>query len=365
VLDYLRPPKSGKGIKPSLRGALLVAACALPALVLAQVPQVEEAAPSEFTIYGRLNASYERISVTGRGPTWNVVDNASLLGFRGTRSLGERLSAFFQIENRIRLDTGETFWASRASYVGIQGPYGLGRAGRFAGPVFRRLYEYISLHNNAAGSSADVFLAGTVTGNQGPPMNNGVWYTSPNFRGLRFDAAYALLSETPLPGMQQPRHLGLVAAYDTAPLHIAVARADTRRTSDVGDGTSSQDVAYTIGGLYRMPLVVVGGLFERAQSRRLTDEARRSYVRVIAMIPMDRHEVHFNVARVNHRLDAITSNDGALQWTIAYAYNFDPKTRVYALYTVVNNDMNGNYGFSTRLPGVDNKSIALGVRYVF
>src|SRR5438067_7436745 len=280
VSDYLTPPKSGKGTKPSLRAPAFIAACALPAVAAAQVPQVEEAPPSEFAIYGRLNDSYERISVTGRGATWNVVDNASLLGFRGNRNLGQGLTAFFQLENRIRLDTGDTFWASRGSYVGMQGPYGLGRAGRFAGPIFRRIYEYISLHNNAAGSSADVFLAGTVTGNQGPPINNGVWYTSPNFHGVRLEAAYALLSETALPGMAQPRHLGLVATYDTAPLHIALARADTRRTSDLGDGTPSQDISHTVGGLYRMPRVVVGGLVEHALSRRLSGDARRTYVRV-------------------------------------------------------------------------------------
>ena len=175
MLDYLRPLKSGKGIKPKLRAALLIVASALPALAAAQVPQVEEALPSELTIYGRLNDSIERIGVTGRRAIWNLVDNASLLGFRGSRNLGQGLTAFFQVESRIRLDTGDTFLASRGSYIGMQGAYGAGRAGRFAGPIFRRIYEYISLHNNAAGSSADVLMAGTVTGNQGPPMNNGVW----------------------------------------------------------------------------------------------------------------------------------------------------------------------------------------------
>lgn len=361
MLDYLRPPKSRKRIKRDAGAALLLIACASPVL---GAEQDQQDAPSKFAIYARLNASYERFSVTDRGGTWNVVDNASLLGFRDSRDVGDGLTAFFQIETRIRVDTGETFWASRGSYVGLQGAYGTGRLGRVAGPVFRRLYEYISLHNNAAGSSADAFIAGTVTGNQGI-MNNAFWYTSPDFGAVRLHATYALLGETPLPGMAQPRHVGLVGEYDTESLHFAVARADTRRTSDLGDGTPSQDIAYTVGGLYRMPWIVVGGLVERAHSRLLSDEARRGYVRAMAMIPVHQHEIHFNVGRVNHRLDAVTGNDGAVQWTVAYAYNFDAKTRVYTFYTVVNNDTNGNYGFSTHLPGVDNKSIALGVRYLF
>jgi len=90
-----------------------------------------------------------------------------------------------------------------------------------------------------------------------------------------------------------------------------------------------------------------------------------TYARVMAMIPLDAHELHFNVGRVDHRLDAKLTSDGAMQWTVAYGYNFDRRTKVYTFYTIVNNETNGNYGFSTRLPGVDNKSIALGLRYVF
>lgn len=111
--------------------------------------------------------------------------------------------------------------------------------------------------------------------------------------------------------------------------------------------------------------LVIGALFERARSRLLADAATRNYFRVAAMMPVGMHEFHVNVGRVNHRLDAKLSHDGALQWTVGYNYNFNKEAKVYTFYTVVNNDTNGNYGFNTRLPGIDNKSFAGGMRYNF
>jgi predicted porin len=56
---------------------------------------------------------------------------------------------------------------------------------------------------------------------------------------------------------------------------------------------------------------------------------------------------------------------GAKQWTLGYNYNIDKQFKVYAFYTAVDNDTNGNYGFKTNTAGVDNKSFAVGARYNF
>ena len=39
--------------------------------------------------------------------------------------------------------------------------------------------------------------------------------------------------------------------------------------------------------------------------------------------------------------------------------------KLYTFYTMVDNDTNGNYGFRTNTPGLDNKSFAVGARYNF
>ncbi|MBW8904249.1 MAG: porin [Betaproteobacteria bacterium] len=341
--------------------AILASAYALSGTALAQS---DEDVPSRFEVYGRINVTYERFSGTGLPTTGNVFDTGSRIGFRGRRDLGSRLAAFFQLESRTRVDDGTSEWASRGSFVGLQTPFGTGRLGRTVGPVYRATYEYIGVFNGNGGTSADAFTPGTVTGFQSF-MNNTAWYTSPSFGAVKLEAAYSRLGETPLPGMSQPRHVGVVAVYDTPTLHLAASRAETRNTTNLGDGTPNLDIAYTIGGLYTMKALVVGALYDRATSKLLVDEAKRTHVRFVAMVPAGPHEFHLDVGRVNHRLDAKLSDDGASQRTLGYAYNFDPRTRIYGFYTVVDNDNNGNYGFRTHLPGVDNKSTAVGMRYIF
>jgi len=344
-----------------LLAAAVALACALPARLAAQA---DEDSLSLFEIYGRVNVTYERIGVSGRPSSYEVVDNTSRLGLRGAKDLGGGLRALFQVESRIRLDTGGALWASRQSYAGLQGEFGSVRLGRWSGPVYRFMYEYISLHNHNSGSSTDVFVARAVRGNQ-EVMDNLLWYTSPKLGPVTAHIAYSLLREEPLPGMSQPRNVGLVVAYDEGPLHLAASHADTRNTSNLGGGTPNQDQATTIRCLYRMSAVVVGALFERATSKLLADETHRNYFRVSTMVPVDKHEFHVNLGQVNHRLDAKLSDDGAVQWTLAYNYNITKETKVYTFYTTVNNDDKGNYGFKTNTPGVDNKSVALGLRHNF
>jgi predicted porin len=332
-------------------------------------------------IYGRVNVSYERITTKDSSDTatqpnesnWDLIDNSSRVGFRGRKELTPGLTGFFQIESRTDLVEGDAQWASRDSYAGLEGGWGTIRLGRTIGPVYYATYDYISMHNHDTGTSSDALLAGTVFGNAGF-MPRTVWYTSPKFGGFSIDVAHSLLDGGRLaPEASQPRHLGLVASYDQGPLHVAVSHADTKNSNDLNGVlpgvVANKDSATTIGGLYDFKTFVIGALFERAESRLLTgSDASRNYFRVSAMVPVGKHELHANFGTVDHRLDADLDDDGANQWTLGYNYNITKETKVYAFFTTVNNDDNGNYaGFANPngVAGVDMRSIAVGVRHNF
>jgi predicted porin len=370
-----QPAFPSNPLQRTLLSAAVAAACALPVQALAQ-------APSGLQIYGRANVSYERITVKNSSdPTvpnesnWDLVDNSSRVGFRGRKELMPGLFGHFQIESRVRLDSGGTlpgetaFLSSRDSYAGLEGGFGNVRLGRTIGPVYYATYDYISLHNHDTGTSADALLAPGIFGRTGF-MNNTVWYTSPKLGAFTVDVAHSLLGVSRLPGESQPRYLGLVGSFDQGPLHLAASYANTKQSTNL-DTTGAtvapnDDKAYTIGGLYDLKAVVVGALFERAKSRILTGgDVSRNYFRVSAMMPVGKHEFHANLGTVNGRLDADLSDDGAKQWTLAYNYNITKETKVYAFFTTVDNDTNGDYGFATNSPGADNRSIAVGVRHNF
>jgi predicted porin len=339
----------------------VAAACAAPAAALAQLPAGVE-------VYGRANVSYERITVSGATSvtSWEVVDNSSRIGVRGKKDLGDGLSGFFQVESRVRLDSGGDALTTRDSYLGMQGGFGTVRLGRTIGPVYYATYDYISNHNHDTGNSSDALLAPTVFGNQGF-MNNTVWDSSPKMGAFSVDAAFSRLGETRVTaGMSQPSHLGIVGAYDQGPLHVAVSHAETKSSSDLGGGTPNKDQATTVGGLYNFGgKYIVGALVESAKSKLAVGDAKRTYFRVSLMMPVAKHEFHVNVGVADDRLDLNMADAGAKQWTLGYNYNIDKQFKVYAFYTAVDNDTNGNYGFKTNTAGVDNKSFAVGARYNF
>lgn len=339
----------------------VAAACALPAAALAQLP-------AGVQIYGRANVSYERITVssTPSVTNWELVDNSSRIGVRAKKDLGDGLSAFFQIESRVKLDSGGDILSSRDSYLGMQGGFGTVRLGRTIGPVYYATYDYISNHNHDTGTSSDALLAPTIFGNQGF-MNNTVWYTSPKMGAFTVDAAFSRLGEARVnAGMSQPSYLGLVGAYDQGPLHVAVSHAETKNSADLGGGKPNKDQATTIGGLYDFGgKYIVGALVESAKSDLPVGTAKRTYFRASLMMPVGKHEFHVNLGIADDRLDLNMADAGAKQYTLAYNYNITKEVKVYAFYTAVDNETNGTYGFRTNTAGVDNKSLAVGARYNF
>jgi predicted porin len=347
-------------MKRKLLAAAVASVCATPAV--AQVPP-------EIQIYGRVNVSGERIETDNSSDpavpnqsNYELVDNSSRIGIRGNKELTRGLKAIFQVESRVRLDSGGDVLSSRDSFAGLQGGFGTIRAGRTIGPVYYATYDYISMHNHDTGTSSDALLHPTVVGFQGF-MNNTLWYTSPKFGPITIDAAFSLLGEERVPGLSQPRHLGLVASYDTGPLHAAVSYANTENHPAIAPGDAT---AWTIGGAYNFKFMVLGALWEMAETDSGGVSVDSDYWRIAAMFPFGQHELHVNYGLVDADGDA-----GAKQWTLGYNYNITKTTKVYAFYTMVDNDNNGDFvmGGSTSTiasaTGAQYSSIAIGFRHNF
>jgi predicted porin len=349
--------------------AAIATAFAMPAF--AQMPE-------GLQIYGRVNVTGERITVDDSSNTavqpnqsnYELVDNSSRIGLRYKRELVPANSILFQIESRVNLTDGGDVLSSRDSYIGLQGDsWGTMRLGRTIGPVYYATYDYISMHNHDTGTSSDALLAGTVVGNQGF-MNNTIWYSSPKFGGFTIDAAFSLLGERRIDqSVDQPRHIGLVVAYDRGPLHAAVSYANTKNDADLDPGPGfvmSDSTAWTIGGAYNFNFMVLGALWENAERDVLGGSADSDYFRIAAMFPFGQQEFHVNYGWVDADNDA-----GAKQWTVAYNFNITKQTKVYAFYTTVDNDNGGNFvmGGSTNtfvaVQGAQYSSVAVGVRHNF
>ena len=119
----------------------------LIALTLAALPV---AAMADVTLYGQIKAGvevskvklgeqtaaklkpgYDKSSKTAT----EIADFGSRIGFKGHEHLGNNLNAIWQVEQNTSIAGGDKEWASRESFIGLEGGFGKIRAGKLNSTV--------------------------------------------------------------------------------------------------------------------------------------------------------------------------------------------------------------------------------------
>ena len=117
----------------------------LIALTLAALPV---AAMADVTLYGQVKAGVEVSKVklgektaTALGKekssktATEIADFGSRIGFKGHEHLGSNLNAIWQVEQNTSIAGGDKEWASRESFIGLEGGFGKVRAGKLNSTV--------------------------------------------------------------------------------------------------------------------------------------------------------------------------------------------------------------------------------------
>ncbi|WP_295848999.1 trimeric porin PorB [uncultured Neisseria sp.] len=112
----------------------------LIALTLAALPV---AAMADVTLYGQIKAGVEVSKVKLGEQTaaklghekssktaTEIADFGSRIGFKGHEHLGNNLNAIWQVEQNTSIAGGDKEWASRESFIGLEGGFGKIRAGK-------------------------------------------------------------------------------------------------------------------------------------------------------------------------------------------------------------------------------------------
>ena len=173
-------------------------------LTLIIVPVLLAASPllvqaqSNVTIYGVVDAGV--IKRSGASTAIGKRD-ANTLGFRGVEDLGNGLKALFHLEIRYEPDTGTIESVVRPlfqgqSRVGLQGGFGMVRIGRGVSAYMESMMAFEPYHGlpTPAGFYTDVIVAGYTSqplepaGNSFNRMSNAIFYNTPDFGGLQFNA---------------------------------------------------------------------------------------------------------------------------------------------------------------------------------
>ena len=117
----------------------------LIALTLAALPV---AAMADVTLYGQVKAGVEvsKVKLGEKTATTlgkekssktatEIADFGSRIGFKGHEHLGSNLNAIWQVEQNTSIAGGDKEWASRESFIGLEGGFGKIRAGKLNSTV--------------------------------------------------------------------------------------------------------------------------------------------------------------------------------------------------------------------------------------
>ena len=357
------------------RGKILALASGLAALAGNAV------AEGSATIYGVVDLAVEsqRATAGSSGPATHSLQmvsgtfSASRLGFKGTEDLGGGLRAFFQLENGFNADDGSLTGTSlfgRKSVVGLGGAWGDLWFGRDYSPAFWAQYltdvNAFALYGNSGTMSAFAFT-GMLR------VNNGIYYASPEFDGLRARVTYTLGDESLKAPKDAGRLVGLSGEYRSSGLSATVYRQQ-RRDVYPANGTTSDDTvyegvtaSYDFGG---WSAGVGSTRFDPAGPNTATSGVTKSLWAGL-LVKFGSSDVRVNVGRVTTAVALPTAGRSTLVG-LDYSYYLSKRTNLYAGIGQARNNVSGQLGLegaSRAIPnngrGSDTTAMSVGIRETF
>ncbi|RFA30374.1 hypothetical protein CAI21_07180 [Alkalilimnicola ehrlichii] len=143
-------------------------------------------ASADVDVYGRAHLSVDFLD-NGDDSAVNVSSNSSRLGFRGKHDLDYGLRGIYQIESEIRFDTQGGEIASRDTFAGIEGDFGMVRLGKFDTPL-KTLRSRVDLFGDQVGDARNITRS-TVRFDE--RFRNSIHYRTPNMAGFFADVQYS------------------------------------------------------------------------------------------------------------------------------------------------------------------------------
>ncbi|MCA8205107.1 porin [Burkholderia sp. AU33545] len=299
---------------------------------------------------------------------WN---GTSYWGLRGTESLGGQTVAFFFLEQGFKLLSGKgpsngVMW-SKGSYVGLSNPF-LGRIelGRMHKPDY---WAYVDSDRNLDFSDSSLAAIklqyDTVLGydTYTDYFSNGVYYSTPHWRGLSADVAYGFSN---IAGFQSlsGRQIGGRIRYATGPFKFNVAYNDYNYYTSVKTSDSSSWKTELISVSYKTwHDIEIGANYIHAH--RTGDNWSASSWQVNAGIPVGPGDINIGTAHVSQSGERITQS-----YSVNYAYHLSRRTTLFADAIYYHNNRNGNaavgvFANDTVQAGYSPWAVGVGIKHKF
>jgi len=324
------------------------------------------------------------------GNTFDLQNNSSLIGFKGTEDLGNGLSALFQAETTLNVTGGtavgtnsqnSAFGALRDTYVGMNSKYGTALAGYLSTPYRSTLTSFDVLPGATGSGKAEQLMGSMRVGGFSQTTNylqldssiratavayamptlygfNGsIAYTGSNNNGRNNDAAtgssYYSVSAA---SAQVQSAMSFNLGWTGYGVNVAGAFQQAK-TNLQADGTGlplGNYTSYMVGAAY----TGIAGLKASVAYNRNSLGINADQAFTGGANKLSNNQLYTGVSyrmgnweprlaatwssSINGGVDA-TNQTGARQWVLNTGYYLSKRTQVYGLVSNMNNSMNQNY----------------------
>jgi predicted porin len=224
------------------------------------------AAVADTTLYGSARVSVDYVSLDGGPDAWDVVNNASRLGVRGSEDLGGGLSAIYQYEFGVDVTEGSGgFAGNRPKWVGLSGDsWGSVTLGTQWTPYYN--VAGVADIFNSSGAGHFTVVTGYLGSTWGTRLDNSLVYKSPNFSGFSAEAMLVANGSGAATNLVPDVSVGvdlwqIAGKYVNGPFYAGGAYMAINNSEDFFDSDNLQQ--WTLVGAYQPGPFTVGLLYEQ------------------------------------------------------------------------------------------------------
>lgn len=338
-------------------------------------------AQAQVQLYGTVDVAVGQVEAQPPGPpnaaivkvrgVHNGGLQTSYFGLKGSEDLGGGLTAKFQLESFMRVDTGSTgrfdaspasgadlFW-SREAFVGLAGAFGEVRAGNVGNPVWISMLQSNALGANSLFSPSfrQLFNGGARGRSEvDTAMVNSVRYTSPSFAGLDTNL---LIQSRESTGAKFSHSANV--GYKAGPLLLTLATQNVRHAAAPNVAGVRDQHLTLLGAAYDFGPVRVFGQYTGITNRRLNTKDKMPHFGFTAPIAGGQLQFSHGIDKTTNKT---TGADTAERTTtsLGYVYGMSKRTD---LYTFVMNDAAKAFGPPAIAFNDSGKSYVVGIRHKF
>lgn len=352
----------------------LIACMAIAGLSVPLSANAIEVVGKKLEIYGKVHVSVDASDNDRAAPNdqsdVSVSSNSTRLGIKGEHAMDNGMTAFYQFEQEVVLDSGSGNFATRNSFVGLKGGWGSVLAGHHDTPFKDAASKWGMFGDTVADRRAILGASATAGNKMNQRGKNALMYQN-KFGDVKLKAMYATDAADSASGAldNNDNAMGSIGLfYNTKNIYLAGAYENWDNLSVSSTGKTK---GFRIMGGYKFGSAQIGAIYESIESDASADIERDAWGingKIKVGSDMDIRAQFIQADDYKGVADS-----GATMMALGLFKKLDKQTQLYAAYTQTDNDVNAKYQgvdgghgdeVKTDLGGTPN-AFSVGVVYKF